>query len=281
MRQKRCLTIQDYSCLGRCSLTVALPILSAPSLEAVGLPTAILSNHTAYKDWTFVDLSDEMEKSIEMWREYNHHFDVIYTGYLTTDQIDITYRIIQKLKEKDTKVMIDPACADNGKLYPGFKENHMEEMKKLLSIADMTCPNMTEACLLTDHPYHGESISYEEAVSIAKDLSKLGPSIILLTGVIFKEGTIGCLIYEKEKEEISLYETNCLPINFHGAGDSFCSAFVGAYERGKSVYQSVKIAHDFVHRAMQRSYDNHVDGILYGLEFEPELSSYIKDLEAE
>lgn len=281
MNQKRCLTIQDYSCIGRCSLTVALPILSACQVEAVGLPTAILSNHTAFDSWTYVDLTQEMKESVNKWMPYNHHFDAISTGYLGTEQIPVVMDIIQRLKEKDTVVVIDPAFGDNGKLYPGFEKKHIEEMRKLLSLADITCPNLTEAFLLLgkDNEYKEEELSEEELYTLAKELSAFGPKKVLLTGTSLKEGRIGCSLYDKEKDTIKHYDTECYPGKYHGAGDSFSAAIVGCLLQGFSLYDSVKTAHDFVHLAMTYDIDNNVDGLLYGLQFEKALPYLIKEIE--
>ena len=281
MNQKRCLTIQDYSCMGRCSLTVALPILSACGIETIGLPTAILSNHTAFSSWTYVDLTAEMEKSIDKWKDYDHHFDSFYTGYLGTDQIPVVIDIIKKLKTKDSFVMIDPAFGDGGKMYPGFDEKkHIEKMKGLLSLADITCPNLTEACLLADEEYKGEGPLDDAFLEgLARKIAALGPKQVLLTGTVFNDNRIGCICYDKEKDTFHRYETECYPGRYHGAGDSYCSAFVGCMLNGLSIDDCIKISHDFVHQSMKYDIDNHIDGLLYGLQFEKALPNLIKEIE--
>ena len=281
MNQKRCLTIQDYSCMGRCSLTVALPILSACGIETIGLPTAILSNHTAFSSWTYVDLTAEMEKSIDKWKDYDHPFDSFYTGYLGTDQIPVVIDIIKKLKTKDSSVMIDPAFGDGGKMYPGFDEKkHIEKMKGLLSLADITCPNLTEACLLADEEYKGEGPLDDAFLEgLARKIAALGPKQVLLTGTVFNDNRIGCICYDKEKETFHRYETECYPGRYHGAGDSYCSAFVGCMLNGLSIDDCIRISHDFVHQSMKYDIDNHIDGLLYGLQFEKSLPNLIKEIE--
>lgn len=277
MNQKRCLTIQDYSCMGRCSLTVALPIMSAQGIETIGLPTAVLSNHTAFKAWTYDDLTDEMIKSVNMWMDYNHHFDCIYTGYLGTNQIDVVIDIIEKLKEENTIVMIDPAFGDNGKMYPGFdQKEHIAGMRRLLKHANMTCPNLTEAYFLTDHPYSSEKITKKEVEEIINDLAKLGPTTILLTGIVLEDGKIGCAYSQNGKTDY--YSTICYPGRYHGAGDSFCSAFVGCMLNDIPLNESVQIAHDFIHESMHLDIENNVDGLLYGLQFEKAIPSLLKNM---
>lgn len=279
MNQKRCLTIQDYSCMGRCSLTVALPILSASKVETIGLPTAILSNHTAFSSWTYVDLTKEMKESVKKWSGYNHHFDSIYTGYLGTNQIPIVIDIIQELKEKDTFVLVDPAFGDNGKLYPGFDNRHIEEMKKLIAIADIICPNITEACYLTGEEYFGEELNESQKETLIKKLAALGPKKIVLTGIMSDKDHIGSITYDTISNQYDSVMTECYPGKYHGAGDSYASALVGALLNDIDLSTSNEIAHNFVHQAMKYDLDDQIDGLLYGLEFEKALPYYIKRIE--
>ncbi len=268
---KRCLTIQDYSCLGRCSLTVALPILSSLGVETVGLPTAVLSNHTAFEKFTYVDLTSHMLENVRMWDQANISFDCVYTGYLGQGQAEIVQKIIAKYKKKETLVFVDPAFGDNGKLYAGFSESHVDEMRELLKCASIIVPNKTEACCLLKIPYQGEETTVEEARKMTKALSQMGPEKVVVTGVLFGEDQAGCAIYDAKTEKLSFYSTENLPGKYHGAGDSFASAMIGCLLNGLDLEQSVKIAHDFVHKCMQENIRNGVDGILYGLCFEGEL----------
>ncbi len=271
MAIKRCLTIQDYSCMGRCSLTVALPILSTAGIETIGLPTAVLSNHTAFHNWTYTDLSEEMLKSVDMWQNYNHHFDCIYTGYLSNGQAKIVEEIIKKLKKEGTLVIIDPAFGDNGKLYSGFDEKHVDEIRSLLKYADIICPNVTETSFLLGVPYPGEDVDELTTQRMATSLSQYGPSKIVVTGVKGEKDKVGCSVFDREKKTLDYYLTDPLPGIYHGAGDSFASALTGCLLNGVSLYTSVKIAHDFVHKSMQQNINDGVDGILYGLEYEGQL----------
>lgn len=268
---KRCLTIQDYSCLGRCSLTVALPILSSQGIETVGLPTAVLSNHTAFEKFNYVDLTSYMLENVHMWDQANLSFDCVYTGYLGKGQAAIVGKIIEKYKKNETLVFVDPAFGDNGKLYAGFDEGQVDEMRELLKYASIIVPNKTEACHLLKIPYHGEEMTKEEAEKITKALSRMGPEKVVMTGVLFDENQAGCAIYDAKTEKLSFYSTENLPGKYHGAGDSFASAMIGCLLNGLALEQSVKIAHDFVHKSMQENLRNGVDGILYGLCFEGEL----------
>lgn len=264
---KRILTIQDYSARGRCSLTVALPILSACGVECVGLPTAVLSNHTAFSSFTYHDLTDERLKSVDNWMAYNHHFDRIYTGYLGNGQIPVVTEIIRRLKAKETSVVVDPAFGEGGKLYPGFDIGHVKARKDLASKADLILPNLTEACYRLGIEYRND-YSLAELESIAGKLTAINGKNAILTGIRTGD-KVGALIVEGG--HLSRYLTKSLPSSFHGGGDTFASALCGCLLQQIDLENAVKISHNFTHRARQDSLDDGIDGKLYGLEFEKEL----------
>lgn len=264
--QKRILTIQDYSAMGRCSLTVALPIISSMEIECVGLPTAILSNHTAFPSWEFVDLTSHMLDFVNKWDNFNNSFDMIYTGYLAKGQADVVLKIISKLKENKTKILIDPAFADGGKLYPGFDLNHVQDMKKLVCVSNYLVPNLSEACFLTDTEYDlsNEKI-YDE---VCNKLLQMGAKNVILTG-IKKGDQVVCLF--KNNDEQFTYGSHNLNKKFHGTGDVFASALAGCLTNGSNNLDAIKKAHDFTTLAMEKTIEDNVDGILYGPEFEKAL----------
>ena len=276
--QKRLLTIQDYSCLGRCSLTVALPTISACGIECVGLPTAILSNHTQYESWTFKDLTDDLKEIISKWRRYNHTFDCIYTGYLATSQIGIVKDIISLLRTKNTIIYVDPAMADNGELYKGFGKDHVSKMAQLFKLADYVKPNVTEACLLTNTPYPTELMPLSFYEKLIKDVKALGPKNVVLTGIKLEKGKIGVLILEDKKEESSYMEFDYLKAYFHGTGDLFSSALSSMLTLGKEMKESIEIAHNYVVESMKAALDDKLDGMLYGPSFEKAIPLLIKNL---
>jgi len=275
---KRVLTIQDFSCLGRCSLTVAIPTLSAAGLETVAIPTAILSNHTAFASWTFHDLTEEMNPIVEKWMTYRHAFDYIYTGYLSNDQIPTVQGIIDRLRTDQTTVIVDPAMADHGKLYAGFDMAHVTAMKALIKEADIIVPNLTEACFLSDVTFPGteEGVPLSFYQGVAKKLLSLGPKRIVISGQNLKHGYVADLIFEGSNE--SVYETEAYAGLFHGTGDLFASAFVGALGNGFPLKEAVGIAHDYVHEAIRITNENGSDGVLYGPEFERALPLYVQRL---
>lgn len=267
--QKRVLTIQDYSCLGRCSLTVALPILSALGHECVGIPTAVLSNHTAFSSWTYTDLTNEMLPIVEKWKNYDHNFDLILTGYLGNGQAETVKKVITKVRTPATKLLVDPAFADDGKLYAGFDFSHVEEMLPLVKKADIIVPNVTEACYLLGIDPLPNELGEDRAAQLLKSLGKLGPDTVIITGITKNAGKdVGEAIYDKTKDQVSFYYTHCFPGKYHGAGDVFAAALAGCLLKNITLKRSVDVAHDFVHHSMFYNLKDEKDGLLYGLEFE-------------
>lgn len=275
MEYKRILTIQDISCFGQCSLTVALPILSACGIETVILPSAILSTHTAgFNDFTVRDLTDDIPGINTHWNKENIKFDAFYTGYLgSTKQIDYVKNLFATTaKEKSIKV-VDPAMADNGKLYPAFDMEYVAAMKRLCAEADVVVPNITEACFLTDTEYKTE---YDEGYikSLCEKLVLMGAETVVLTGVGYKAGKTGVAVYEKGT--LMHYEHNVISKGSHGTGDVYASAFTGALIRGKSLFESAKIAADYTVKCIENTVGdpNH----WYGVKFETALGDLIEML---
>lgn len=263
---KRIVTIQDISCFGKCSITVALPIVSAMGVETAIIPTAVLSAHTMFNNFTCKDLEDQIMPITEHWKEQNINFDGIYTGYLASgEQIATVMVAIDKIKNKDTYVVVDPAMADNGSLYPTFDKDFPKEMAKLCGVADIILPNITEACFLTDTEYKEE---YDESYieELIKKLALLGSKKIVLKGVTLN-GEFGVLGYDCLKDEQSFYAHERIPVSYHGTGDVFASTFVGSVMRGKSIEESVKIASDYTVECIKFTY-NRVGKDNYGVDFE-------------
>ena len=270
---KKILTIQDISCVGQCSLTVALPILSACGLETCILPSAVLSTHTAgFSGYTFRDLTEDMPAIKAHWVKENIQFAAVYTGYLgSTKQIDYVVDIYKDTaKENGGLLIVDPAMADNGKLYPGFDEAFVEAMKELCGKADYVIPNLTEACFLTGVEY---KTSYDRAYinEILEKMSALGCKNVIFTGVSYREGKTGIVVYENG--QYSYYEHDFLPNSCHGTGDIYASAFVGALVRGKSAYEAAKIAADYTVECIKATAE--VENHWYGAAFEPALGKLI------
>ena len=244
MSYNKVLTIQDISCVGLCSLTVALPILSACGMETCILPSAILSTHTAgFSGFTFRDLTDDIPLIQKHWQKENIKFNAMYTGYLgSTKQIAYVKDILHTMGTENALRIVDPAMADNGKLYPAFDKEYVEAMKELCASADILLPNITEACFLVDAVYQE---SYDESYiqNLVEKLALLGAKTIVLTGVGYRQGKTGVVVYEKGKMEY--YEHDKISKGCHGTGDIYASAFTGALMNDKSVFESARIAADY------------------------------------
>ena len=275
MAYKKILTIQDISCVGQCSLTVALPILSACGMETCILPSAVLSTHTAgFSGFTFRDLTDDMPAIQAHWKKENIKFKAIYTGYLgSIKQVGYVRDILKTMGTDDCVRIVDPAMADNGQLYSIFNQDYVEAMKVLCGEADILVPNITEACFLTDEEYKEV---YDEGYicNLVEKLKALGAKTVVLTGVSYESGTTGVVVYENGKMEY--YKHDKIAKGSHGTGDIYASAFVGALMNDKSVYEAAKIAADYTVKCIintQGDADH-----WYGAKFETALGDLIKML---
>ena len=266
------LTIQDISCMGQCSLTVALPIISACGIETCVLPSAVLSTHTAgFSGYTFRDLTDDMPAIKDHWVKENIKFDAVYTGYLgSTKQIEYVADIFAANGTENCIKIVDPAMADNGKLYPGFDTEFVDAMKKLCGEADYIIPNITEAAFLTDTEYK-EEFDREYIDLLLNKLSALGCKNIILSGVSYTQGKTGVVVYENGT--YSYYEHDKLPNSCHGTGDIYASAFVGALVRGKRAFDAAKIAADYTVECIKATAEE--ENHWYGAKFEPVLIKLI------
>lgn len=268
---KRIVTVQDISCVGKCSLTVALPIISAMGTEAAVLPTAVLSTHTMFKGFTFCDLTDEIEPISSHWKKENMDFDAVYTGYLgSARQISLTKDLISKFKGEDTLVLVDPAMADGGRMYTGFEKSFALEMATLCSVADIIVPNLTEASFMLGEEYVAEGYDEEYIKDMLKKLTALGCKTAVITGVSFEKDKLGVMSYDSESGEYFSYFRERIPESFHGTGDVFASTFLGALMRERSVGDSLKIATDFTVECIKATLGNPQER-KYGVNFEEEI----------
>ena len=266
---KRVLSIQDISCIGKCSQTVALPVISAMGIETVILPTAVLSAHTAFDGFTFKDLTDEMPKIMRHWDSMNIKFNAIYTGYLGSEkQVEIVEEIFEKHKE--ALIMVDPVMGDNGRLYTGFEPEFAQYMKKLCRYADVILPNITEASYLTGEKYI-ENGGKEYICRLAEKLLALGAKNVVITGVT-ESSRVGALLYN-EKESFE-YLTDKVNKSFHGTGDVFAAAFCGAAISGKNYKEAVKCAADFTLESIKCTDESN----WYSINFEKALPKLIESI---
>ena len=267
---KRIVTIQDISCVGKCSLTVALPIISAMRIETAVIPTAVLSTHTAFKNFTYRDLTGDLPKIAKHWKQEKFNFDGIYTGYLgSIEQIDILKEFFKQFKTPNNFIFIDPVMADNGKLYAGFDANFVKKMKKLCKMADIIVPNLTEASYMLEKEYK-ENYSEQEIKDILIELSNLGPKYVVLTGVSFKDNKLGVMSYNKETNEFFTYFKEKIPAKYHGTGDIFASTLVGAITNNNTLEEGLKIAVDYVWETINDTYKTNKKDA-YGVNFETKI----------
>ena len=275
---KRILTIQDISCLGKCSLTVALPILSAMGIETVILPTAVLSTHTMFPDFTVKDLTDQLMPIVSHWKSQNVEFDAIYTGYLgSAEEIAITEKIFDLFSGATT--FIDPVMADNGKLYPAFDEKYAALNAGLCGRADIIVPNITEACFMTGMDYREE---YDEAyiLELLDKLSHLGAKLVVVTGVFLSAGKTGVYGLDTETGDYFIYQNDRVDASYHGTGDIFASVAVGGMIRGLSREKAFALAADYTADTIRETLSNPRKP-WYGVDFETTLPLLVKRLEAE
>ena len=273
----RLLTIQDISCVGQCSLTVALPIVSACGIETAILPSSVLSNHTGkgFSAWTFRDLTDEMPKILDQWLKEKIDFDAFYTGYVSKSQIPHILDIFQKSARAGAVKIVDPAMADNGKLYAGFDDDFPKEMARLVAEADYALPNLTEASFLLGQEYIESGYDKAYIEKTIAGLHKLGAKNVILTGVSFEPSKLGVAVSDGTK--IEYYFNDRLPALMHGTGDVYASAFAGALLRGKPVLEAAAIAADFVVESMKKTLGD--DSHFYGVKFEKAIPFLVQRLE--
>ena len=277
---KKILTIQDISCLGKCSITVALPIISAMGVETVILPTAVLSTHTMFQNFTVKDLTDQLLPITDHWKNEGVKFDAIYTGYLgSAEEITIAKKIFDDFKTEDNLIIIDPVMADNGKLYPAFDEAYAKLNAGLCGKADIIVPNITEACFMTDTEYKEE---YDETYvqKLLEKLAELGAKIVVLTGVSLSAGKTGVYGLDTRTGEHFVYQNDRVDAAYHGTGDIFASVTVGAITRGLSLYEAFKLAADYTADTIRVTLEN-PEKPWYGVDFEATIPELVNKLPRE
>lgn len=244
---KKIVTIQDISCFGKCSLTVALPIISAMGIETAVIPTAVLSTHTGgFTNYTFHDLSNDITDIADHWKSLKLRFDAIYTGYLgSASQVRIVSDFFDDFKTSDNFIVVDPVLGDHGRLYAGFTDEFVANMRQLCAKANYIMPNMTEASLLLGFPYT-ENYTETFVKDTLKRLAELGCRTPVLTGVRFDKELEGAAAYDSEKDEYFFSFDKHVDRRLHGTGDIFASVFTGAVTLKKSVQQSLDMAVKFI-----------------------------------
>lgn len=280
MRQKRIAAIHDISGIGKCSLTVALPIISVAGIECAAMPTALLSTHTGgFKNIYVEDLTKGIMPIANHWKNEGFEFDAIYSGYLgSMEQVDLIKNCISVLKGKNTLVVVDPVMGDNGKLYQAFLLAFPYKMKELCAVADIITPNVTEACLMLSEEYVAPPYTKKYIESLLLRLSEICKGTIVLTGVCLAENEQGAAAYNAKDGKISFISCPRMPGMYHGTGDVFASTFVSGMVLGKGMEKSLKAAVEFTGLAIENTKPN-LPELWYGVNFEGVLSKLPKLLE--
>lgn len=276
---KRIAVIQDLSCIGRCSLGVAMAVLPAMGIEAAALPTAILSTHTAFTGFTFADFTPEAEKIIDHWKALDMRFDAILIGYLGSPRlIEMTNRFLELFSDAETQVILDPAFADNGALYKGFDAEYVRGIRRLCAHADVILPNVTEACFLLDIPMR---LDGENEIEACRRIAKASGALlegrlknVLMTSARFDGDLTGLICVGKDAFE---YPHELLSLSCHGTGDLFASVFAGMRALGHSLEDSARRAADFTRDCIRYSMTCE-DHRWYGVDYEPMLKELIRSL---
>lgn len=277
MTQKRVAAIHDISGFGKCSLTVALPIISAAGIETAVIPTSVLSTHTSdFEGYTFLDLTDEILKIAQHWHSLGLHFDAIYTGFLgSAAQIEIVSHIIDLIASDDTLIIVDPAMADDGVLYGCFDDDFPSHMKKLCTKADIIIPNITEAALMLGTQYREAPHTHKYIETLLDGLRAIGAKKIILTGVDYDGKNIGAACYFGGDIYFTAHEK--IARAFHGTGDVFASAFTASLMNGNTFEKSADIAVDFTCQSILKTIENNPERS-YGVNFEQAIPSLLQNL---
>lgn len=271
---KRVLTLQDFSCFGRCSLTIAIPIISAMGVECVAIPSAILSTHTGnLGEVVVIDTEIYIEPILDHLERLDIYFDVIYIGYLGSSLlISIAKRLIKTFKKENTIVLLDPVMGDNGRLYSRFSEEYVNEIKSLVDLSDLVVPNLTEASLLCGVNYIGEKVTFRFLEEIFKELNNKYTSRFVITGICLDEDYIGAASYGRLKDDRILHTTKRNTSHYHGTGDMFAGVMAGALAKklslDEAVLKGVKFILDVIEETVAADTDER-----YGLLFEGCLGS--------
>lgn len=250
--QKKIAVINDLSGYGRCSLTVAIPILSALKVQCCPVPTSILSNHTGFSTWFFDDYTEKIPLYLEQWKKLSLTFDGIFSGFLGSEkQIELVIQMIQDFRTPETKVIIDPIMGDNGKAYETYTPAMCQSMKDLVGYGHIVTPNLTEACILTGRPYEPEGLKRKELADMAEEIKGLGPKSVVITGV--REGAYVTNVVAEEGEEPLFLRTLKVGVERPGTGDVFSAIVAGEVIKGIPLKAAVKTAAGFVKKCILKS----------------------------
>lgn len=265
MPQKKIAVIQDISGYGRCSMAVAMPVISAMQVQCCMVPTAIFSNHTAFPNYYFDDYTDRMPEYIENWKKLSLRFDGIYCGFLgSIRQIEIVSDFIREFRTEQTQVIVDPVMGDHGRAYATCTPDLCKEMKKLVSCADIVTPNLTEACILTEIPFRSSGWKKKEIEKLADAIHEMGPKQVVLTGI--RQGEYIANFVSDNRENRQFIRTQKVGTERCGTGDLFASIVAADAVNGVPFGESVKKASQFIRRCIVKSMEMEIpvtDGVCF------------------
>ena len=279
LKQKRVAAIHDISCFGKCSLTVALPIISAAGVECSVIPTAVLSTHTGgFTGFTYRDLTTDVQPIADHWKTLDIEFDSIYTGYLGSfEQLELVSTFFDDFKNDHSLILVDPVMADNGVLYQSFPKTFPNGMKKLCSKADVIVPNITEAVLMLNEEYKEGPYTKEYIENLLKKLAKIGPKQVVLTGVYFDDTALGAATYDSETGVISYALAPRVEGYYHGTGDIFGSALLSGLLNDIPLAKAAQIAVDFTVKSIAWTKEAGTD-LRFGVNFETNIPAFTQAL---
>lgn len=273
--QKHAIAVHDISCVGRCSITVALPILSAAGINTAVVPTALLSTHTGeFTGYTHLDLSDQLDPITRHLSTLGLHFDAFYSGYLASgEQVSQILRMIDLLSDERTHIFVDPAFGDHGRMYSLMDQSIPSQMRRLCGRAHTIVPNITEAAFLLDEPYPGDDAGQDVICSFCRRLSELGPENVVITDIGFRSGQTGVALLQRGMDEpVFLFRERFKRI-FHGTGDVFASFLLGALMNGQTLCAAVETALDLTHQSIRLTLLGG-EALRYGVRFEEVLPAF-------
>ncbi|MER1955230.1 pyridoxamine kinase [Desemzia incerta] len=282
MKQPKVLVIQDISASCQISMNVAVPILSSLNNSTHMLPTALLSTHTGagFEDYTYLDLTSEMSKILDHWKQLGLSFDGVLVGYLGSHkQIEIVKRIIKEFATPEAIIVLDPVMGDHGELYDGFDEEYVQEMRELCQLSTVIIPNLTEAAYLTKTPYQKGPYASEDVERLMKKMVQLNKKQVVLTGVMLSENEIGAASMTQKDQQVSYAFSPVYPGRFEGTGDVFSSVIAGFLFQQISLDLAMTSAVEYVEKVIKRTLKNR-PSLRFGVQFETDLLFLIERLHA-
>jgi pyridoxine kinase len=263
--QKKIALVNDFTGFGRCSLTVALPIISAMKVQCCPIPASVFSNHTGFESYFYTDYTMQMVPYLEEWKKLSLSFSCIATGFLgSAEQIEIVTKLFEDFGNPDTLILVDPVMGDYGKPYPTYTPEMCAKMKQLVGYADILTPNLTEACILTDTPYHGDKWKIREIQEMAEKLSAAGPQKVIITGI--PQGQFLANYCYEAGQKPSIFRTHKIGESRSGTGDIFSAILAADAVNGIPLKDSVRKASRFIKRCILRSSEMEIpltDGVCF------------------